>query len=313
MTGKIGHTVRPTKLVDPRKQLAEWANGSDEWVRLIVAEVITTGRPVGISVIENAYMLFRQEKALDERELPSVPMLEIEARQDESAPPLSLTRLSEVRGVNALVAGAVIEPHAGLTVLYGENGTGKTGYSRILKALANSRTADAILGNVDADTSEAQSAKLEFELGDDAQTLTWTGELGVPPFTRMSIFDSPAVRTHVDDDLDYVYTPASLALFTDVTTAIQAVTAQIDAAISKLGSSASGLLSRFQRGSTIYPLIETLGASTDLADLKTKAKSGDDVDQQLDALTQGVAALRANTMGAQIAGLKSEQRVLRRR
>lgn len=310
MTGKIGHTVRATKLVDPRKQLAEWANGSDEWVRLIVAEVITTGRPVGISVIENAYMLFRQEKALDERELPSVPMLEIEARQDESAPPLSLTRLSEVRGVNALVAGAVIEPHAGLTVLYGENGTGKTGYSRIFKALANSRTADAILGNVDADTSEAQSAKLEFELGDDAQTLTWTGELGVPPFTRMSIFDSPAVRTHVDDDLDYVYTPASLALFTDVTTAIQAVTAQIDAAISKLGSSASGLLSRFQRGSTIYPLIETLGASTDLADLKTKAKSGDDVDQQLDALTQGVAALRANTMGAQIAGLKSEQRVL---
>lgn len=299
-----------TKLIDPRAQLAEWANSSDEWVRLLVAEVITTGRPVGTSVVEKAYLLFRQEKALDRRDLPAVPLLDIQARQDESAPPLSLTRLSEVRGVNALVAGAVIEPHEGLTILYGENGTGKTGYSRIFKALANSRTADTILGNIDADTAEAQSAKLEFKLGDDVQALTWTGELGVSPFTRMSIFDSPAVRTHVDEDLDYVYTPASLALFNDVTTAIQAVTAQIDAAISELGSSGSGLLSRFQRGSTIYPLIETLGASTDIADLKAKAKSGDDVDQQLDALTQGVAALRANTMGAQITGLKSEQRVL---
>ena len=302
--------AEPAELIDPRAQLAGWANANDEWVRLLVAEVIATGRPVGTSVVEKAHLLFRQEKALDERELPAVPLLNIEARQDESAPPLSLTRLSDVRGVNALVAGAVIEPHEGLTILYGENGTGKTGYSRIFKALANSRTADTILGNIDADTSEAQSAKLEFKLGDDAQTLTWTGELGVSPFTRVSIFDSPAVRTHLDEDLDYVYTPASLALFNDVTTAIQAVTAQIDAAISELGSSGTGLLSRFQRGSTIYPLIETLGASTDLADLKARSKSGDAVDQQLDALTQGVAALRANTMGAQIIGLRSEQRVL---
>lgn len=299
-----------TELIDPRALLAEWANSNDEWVRLIVTEVITTGCPVGTSVIEKAYLLFRQEKALDRRDLPPVPLLGIEARQDESAPPLSLTRLSEVRGVNALVAGAVIEPHEGLTILYGENGTGKTGYSRVFKALANSRTADTILGNIDVDASEAQSAKVEFKLGDEAQALTWTGELGVSPFTRMSIFDSPAVRTHVDEDLDYVYTPASLALFNDVTTAVQAVAARIDAATSQLGTSGPGLLSRFQRGSTIYPRIETLGASTDLADLTAKATSGDDVDQRVDALTQGVAALRANTMGAQIAGLKSEQRVL---
>lgn len=305
-----GEGVESTELIDPRALLAEWANENDEWVRLLVAEVLAGGRPVGTSVIEAAYLLFRQEKALDERELAAVPLLSIEARQDESAPPLSLTRLSEVRGVNALVAGAVIEPHEGLTILYGENGTGKTGYSRIFKALANSRTADTILGNIGADTSETQSAKLEFKLGEDARALTWTGELGVSPFTRMSIFDSPAVRTHVDEDLDYVYTPGSLALFNDVTTAIQAVAAQIDAAISDLGSSGPGLLSRFQRGSTIYPLIGTLGASTDLAGLKAKAQSGDDVDQQLDALTQGVAALRANTTGAQITGLKSEQRVL---
>jgi energy-coupling factor transporter ATP-binding protein EcfA2 len=299
-----------TEVLDPRARLAEWANANDEWVRLLVGEVIATGRPAGPSVIDKAYLLFRQEKALDKRELPAVALLGIEARQDESAPPLSLTRLSEVRGVNALAAGAVIEPHEGLTILYGENGTGKTGYSRIFKALANSRTADTILGNIDVDASEAQSAQLDFRLGEDDQALTWTGELGVPPFTRMSIFDSPAVRTHVDEDLDYVYTPASLTLFNDVTTAIHLVAEQIDAAISGLGSSGSGLLSRFQRGSTIYPLIETLGASTDLADLRAKAKSGDDVDQKLDALTQGVAALRANTMGAQIVGLKSEQRVL---
>ncbi|OIJ33075.1 hypothetical protein BK826_10495 [Rothia kristinae] len=298
------------KLVDPRALLADWANNGDEWVRLLVAEVLVSGRAVGAPTVEKAYKLFRQETALDKRELPTVPKLDIEARQDDSAPPLSLTRLSEVRGVNALVPGAIIEPHEGLTILYGENGTGKTGYSRVFKALANSRTADTILGDIEADTTEAQTAKLEFKLGGDEETLAWSGERGVSPFTRMSIFDSPAVSTHVDDDLDYVYTPASLALFNYVTAAIQAVTAEIDAAITALGTGGSGLLSRFQRGSSIYPLIETLGASTDLNELKAKTATGETVEADLDSLTQAVAALRANTLGAQVTALKAEQRVL---
>lgn len=299
-----------TEFRDPRALLVDWANANDEWARLLVSEVINTGRAVSTSTIDKAYQLFRQEKSLDKRELPAVEKIDIVAKQDELAPPLSLTRLSEVRGVNALVSGAVIEPHEGLTILYGENGTGKTGYSRIFKALANSRTADTILGNIEAAASEDQAAKLDFKLGDEAQALTWTGERGVSPFTRMSIFDSPAVTTHVDDDLDYVYTPASLALFNHVTAAIQAVAAQIDASAGALDTGSSGLLARFQRGSNIYPLIETLGASTDLADLKAKAITGDDIDTKLDGLAQEVSALRANTIGTQITALKAQQRVL---
>ena len=293
------------ELLDARALLADWANAKDEWVRLLVAEVIATARPVGESTIEKAFQLFRQEKALDKRELPGVPQLNVEARQDESAPPLTLTRLSEVHGINALVSGSVIEPHEGLTILYGENGTGKTGYSRVFKALANSRTADTILGDIEADAVEEQSAKLEFTLGDQTQTLAWVGDRGVSPFTRMSIFDSPAVTTHVDEDLDYVYVPSALALFKHVTAAIQAVTGQVDSAITNISSGSPGLLSRFQRGSTVYPLIETLGASSDLVDLNSKVKAGETVNTELDSLTQAVGALRANTMGTQITALKS--------
>lgn len=296
--------------LDPRVLLAEWANANDEWVRLLAAEVIATGRPVGESAIDKAYQLFREEKALDERTLPPVDKLSTEARQDEAAPPLSLVRLSEVRGVNALVTGAVIEPHEGLTILYGENGTGKTGYSRVFKALANSRTADEILGNIDADEDEDTAAKLDYKVGEKEEVLEWAGERGVSPFTRMSIFDSPAVSTHVDEDLDYVYVPAALALFNHVIAAIQAVASRIDAAIKGLGSGGSSLLSRFPNGSSVYPLIETLGASTDLEALKAKASTDTKVDDKIDVLTQTVAALKGNTIGTEITARKHEQRVL---
>src|ERR1035437_7713323 len=136
---------------NPRSVLAKWANGSDEWVRHLVKQVLSTGRALGSEQLDHAYQLLRQEKLLDKRELPAEPELEIAEAPVEAVEALRLTRISEVVGVNALAGGAVIEPHAGLTILFGENGTGKTGYARILKALANSRTADVILGDIESD------------------------------------------------------------------------------------------------------------------------------------------------------------------
>lgn len=305
-----GETESPTTTVDPRALLAEWANSSDEWVRLLVSEVIASGRPVGEAIIDRAYDLFRQEKAFDERTLPVVDELSTEARQDESAPPLSVVRLSDVRGVNALVPGEVIDTHEGLTILYGENGTGKTGYSRIFKALADSRTVDEILGNIEAAEDEAQLAKIEYIVGEQTETLMWAGERAVPPFTRMSIFDSPSVTTHVDEDLDYVYVPAALALFNHAISAIQSVSGRIDDAISNLKSGGAVLLSRFPKNSSVYPLIETLGASTDLATLRAKASTDPKVEEAISGLRQAVAALESNTLTAQITVRKREERVL---
>ena len=247
---------------DPRTALADWANGNDEWSRFIVRQVLSRGRPLSPNDIDHAYDLFRQEKSLNERELPAEPPLEVQIRPDEAELPLAITKISEVTGVNALIPGAVIEPHAGLTILFGENGTGKTGYSRIFKALADSRTADVILGDIAAEAKETQSARILFALDGEEKEFIWTGQRGHVPFTRMSIFDSPSVHFHVDDDLEYVYVPAALALFNHVIAGIKAVQSKIDGAVAELTTVTSTLLGRFPKDSSVYPLIETLGGSS---------------------------------------------------
>lgn len=293
---------------DPRGLLGEWANSSDEWVRYIVRQVLNGGGPLGSDEEAHAYKLFREEKAFDARELPTEGPLATFERVDEALEPLALTSLAAVTGVNALVEGGGIEPHEGLTILFGENGTGKTGYSRIFKALAASRTADVILGNIEAATPQAQSALVGYTLGSESKTYTWTGQQGVAPFTRMSIFDSPSVSFHVDDDLEYVYVPAALALFNHVIAGIKSVQIQIDQAVQDLQSGATGILSRFPRGATVYPLIETLGAATDLEQLKAAADDDPSVDTRIGDLRRTVAALDADTISAEI---KVQQRVER--
>lgn len=288
--------------------LSEWANASDEWVRYIVRHVLVGAGPLSSDEAAGAYSLFRQEKAFDGRELPTEEPLATLDAEDETIEPLTLTSMSQVVGVNALVEGGVIEPHAGLTILFGENGTGKTGYSRIFKALAASRTADVILGNIEATAPKAQSALIEYTLGSEAKTYTWTGTQGVAPFTRMSIFDSPSVSFHIDDDLEYVYVPAALALFNHVIAGIKSVQAAIDGSVKELRSGPTGLLSRFPRTATVYPLIETLGASTNLEHLKSLTDTSADVDTRIAGLRRTVAALEADTISAEI---KLQQRVER--
>lgn len=295
---------------DPRILLADYANEADEWIRYIVADVLANGVRPPETTIGEAYELFRQEKALDKRALPPVPVIATAASEAEQTAPLSIVRLADVHGVNALVTGSVIEPHVGLTVIYGENGTGKTGYSRIFKALALSRTADEILGDIGSSTPEPPSAKIDYKLGQKEETLDWQGETGIPPFTRMSIFDSRSVSYHVDSDLEYVYTPAALALFEHVISGLQGVLARIDGDVERLQARDTRLLTRFPRDSAAYPLIETLGAATDLGQLQTLREREPNVDTRLASLRQTVAALEANTIRPKLDQALREGRVL---
>ena len=299
----------PQKRLDPRGMLREWANSSDEWVRHIVSHVLTGGGPLGSDEKAASYELFRQEKAFDPRLLPTEELLATLEPEEEAIEPLTLTSLSAITGVNALVEGGAIEPHEGLTILFGENGTGKTGYSRVFKRLAASRTAD-VISNIEATSPQAQSALVSYTLGGVPKTYSWTGQQGVAPFTRMSIFDSPSVSFHVDDDLEYVYVPAALALFNHVIAGIKSVQSQIDQAVQDLKSGSSGVLSRFPRGASVYPLIETLGAATDLEQLRAAADPVTDVDDRIAGLRRTVAALEADTISAEIKLQQRGERIL---
>lgn len=58
-----------------------------------------------------------------------------------------LTSLTHVSGVNALAKGLTLNFGSALTVIYGANAAGKSGYTRILKRICRARGAEKILDN----------------------------------------------------------------------------------------------------------------------------------------------------------------------
>jgi len=299
----------------PRRLLVDWANGQDAWVRKLTAETILSRQAPTPDLIDSAHALFLSEKGLSDEELVSVPKLqveEIEATKDET---LELASLGNIQNVNALASGQNLEFDQSLTILFGQNGSGKTGYARIIKRLSAVRTPEDILPNAHAvhlDPPPPPSADIKYRVGTEDRTARWKNEAGLTPFTRISVFDADAVQLHVDTDLGYVYTPAELALFGHVAVGLQDVQQRIAADVSSLASGSNPLLVKFARETKIYPVIETLGAATDVGELEAAAAVDDDAEVTQERLTSEVNALRANALDALLANAQQTERELRR-
>jgi len=299
------------KQTTAREVLVTWANDQENWVRSIVHEVLNTHQPASDETIEEAYATCLSEKGLSSASVTESPKLGLDAEDDEKGEALRLTALKKVENVNRLAPGQQIDFNARLTILYGENATGKSGYVRILKRAAAVRSVEDVLPDIHATTTPGQpTAIIEYTLNGVPDSVTWMGQAGLRPLTRMSIFDSRAVSFHLDDELTYIYTPRDLALFQYVNEGIAAVSDRLDSARKEAELSENPFLHRFQSGSVVFPKIETLSAATDIVELETLASVSDEEMAGLPRLREEVDALNPQLIAFRLELVRAERELL---
>ncbi len=305
-----GAEVTSAPPVEARTMLAEWANEQDGWVRTAATEVLASGQELSQLQLDRILDHFLIEKGFQDQpeDFQPTPPLGLSASASAAEDLLELGRLADVKGVNALAEGQVLEFDPSLTVLFGQNGAGKTGYSRVLKRVAAVRTAEDILPNAHAteSTLSSPSASIEYSLNGEVRSLTWTNEAGIPPLTRMSVFDAPAVMLHVDNELNYVFTPREIALFSYLAAAVGHVQERLDLEAKALRPTGNTFIAHFQRGTNLYPKIETIGATTDLAELGSLQDVSAEGDETHTRLTTEVAALKSGNVDARHNAVREE-------
>lgn len=304
MTGKANITKGANT---PLELLAQWANDNDGWVRAIVSEIISTRRDLPDDVVDEAFQLFQAEKGLSAETARDVPLLDASGQTSGTAEKFLLVEMRDVKGVNALVDSQRLAFHEQLTILFGENASGKTGYVRVLKRLASVRGAEAILSNIHAKTVQAPpSATIDYMLGDERKSYSWTNDEGVRPFTRVAVFDARAVGLHVDEDLTYLFTPGDLSLFSQCHRAIGNLRDKLEGARKGRRRKDNPFLRDYSRGTKVCTLIETLGPSTELADLELAAQTPKDATRQVDTLQRLLDSLNPATVAARTSAASSQ-------
>lgn len=125
-----------------------------------------------------------------------------EEPKDSESDRLILRKLIHKSGVNALSDdSSIVFCPEGITLLYGVNGSGKSGYFRILNHVGGGFIPEPIYGNV-FDEEKPIWVDIEYSVNDDGvQTCNWHGEeyeKGIEPFTKMIMFDSNYAKNNVE-------------------------------------------------------------------------------------------------------------------
>lgn len=138
--------------------------------------------------------------------------LAVEASTEQA---VSLTQMTEITGVNALVGDQKLSFGAkGVTIIYGDNGSGKSGYCRVLKHACRSRDQQfSIRPDISGPADTPQTALITYDDGGIEQKVRWTSELdGDGRLEQVSIFDSRSANTHVQSEHNVAYTPLPMRI-----------------------------------------------------------------------------------------------------
>lgn len=173
-------------------EIIGWANEQSDWISDAVRRILEQGTLKEEDVTDLAAILKtkygfkdpneRIAKTLDPNTLPV---------QASEAPAVSLTAIRSPQNLNAIGApdGITFEPN-GLTIIYGHNGAGKSGYARALKKACRARDTEGILPNVFApnSTNAPAQARLEWQIGDKLEAADWIDD-GRPAPADLSLLN----------------------------------------------------------------------------------------------------------------------------
>jgi energy-coupling factor transporter ATP-binding protein EcfA2 len=126
-----------------------------------------------------------------------------------------LTSISDVKHANRLAPNqTLLFAESGITLIYGYNGSGKTGYGRILKQVCRSRheKQEPILGDVfSTAAAEPASATIGYKSGGTQHAATWKDGTSAPSdLGRISVFDATTAPLYADRQNKIEFLPLGL-------------------------------------------------------------------------------------------------------
>lgn len=224
---------------------------------------------------------------------------------------VNLRRVHGVNHVNALAPDQrlAFQPH-GLTIIYGDNGSGKSGYSRILKKACRARTPNRedIIPDIYEAVPGIPTATIDYTIGGAEHSYVWRlGTPGDAALTAVSVFDSRCANIHVEETNDLAYTPFPLKLLASLAQLCRSVKDKLAGEISTIKARTPQAISvpTCSPTSEVGRLLAGLAAGTDPATVEALATLNQG---ELDRLAQITADLAGDPARAarQLAALRTK-------
>ena len=278
--------------------IIEWASKQPDWQQDALRRVALSLELADADTSTILASLKRAKGLPPEGELVSQPLKKVHLQSDAREAPLAhLCSIDDVKNANRLAPGQAL-PFAlnGITLIYGHNGSGKSGYCRILKKFCRAIVKDTIHPNVfAAGKPPPAEARIRYKLqgATDVSETTWRdGEDGPSDIAHLSVFDSHNARLYVDERNRIDYLPHEIELLTRLAHLLTSLQETLSTEIRVVDLRlAVDLPTGYTPGTVVSELVNRLTSKTPVAELPT-IQEIIALGTRTDELAQGLEALQ---------------------
>ncbi|WP_179413002.1 AAA family ATPase [Mucilaginibacter sp. E4BP6] len=210
-----------------------WQMGID---RLIRNNDLTTA---DIEDLKNAC---RAEAGLSRQLIPSVDFKALKTFVSHSAgnSDVLISKIYNVENINALSATGVLDfAQTGMTVVYGDNGAGKSSYVSILKHVCNTRgQKPSIHDNIFNPASRGKDKKASVEFSADKNTFSnislLNGTIDSSALKGVDVFDTSSAHHYIDGEDEIAFIPQGLSYIERLANTLQQIEKELNIEIANL-------------------------------------------------------------------------------
>ncbi|MBC8449290.1 MAG: hypothetical protein H8D78_16200 [Chloroflexi bacterium] len=181
-------------------EILEWATSLQYWEQAALHKVLR-GKPFTEDDYQELLTYLLEDAGLIDSG-GQRPVLGFAQRSTEADQrPIRLVAISDLQNINALVEKQTLTFSPNLTAVSGRNGSGKSGYARVLGCVGFTRGDRDVLPDVTRSDCDNLVLSAVIEVADGSSTRKIYYEVGTPcpDLSSVYVFDSTSVRVHLNE------------------------------------------------------------------------------------------------------------------
>lgn len=287
-------------------ELSQWATTLSYWEQAALEKIIN-GKGLADEDYEELlhYLLEDADLERPKGQRPTLSFPKELNANASSAKQVRLVSISNLQNINALVPDQILTFGPVMTAIYGGNGSGKSGYARVLGCAGFTRGDREVLPDVTCPIDDTIVSSADVEIEDENGCCVIPYKIGNKCHELGScyVFDSTSVRVHLTESNALSFSPAGLSCLTQLAEVTDEVRARLRVIVDKC-SEPHNFGALFQGESEIRRMIIELGPNANLEALQQMASLSSEERKRIDELDTEIVRLKAENLSKRITDLR---------